>query len=171
MFDEHQQKMRERSKCWRQRPRGDNRASWRWEKLTVATAACSRATTLLPQQILTRRHRGGGALPRRRCYGTEKLGIAVRVSGRRYEPDVGGGRAHNRWLDFVAKSPERRVGLAVAPLLHDIDVAVTEIREAKRWSAVCSSRHVGTTTRLTTTRYEIGKCAKSSTCRYARRLG
>jgi predicted TIM-barrel fold metal-dependent hydrolase len=41
---------------------------------------------------------------------------------------MAGARAHNRWLaDFVAKEPQRRVGVAVVPILHDIDAAVAEI--------------------------------------------
>ncbi len=41
---------------------------------------------------------------------------------------MAGARAHNRWLaDFVAKSPDRRVGVAVVPVGLDIDAAVTEI--------------------------------------------
>jgi predicted TIM-barrel fold metal-dependent hydrolase len=45
---------------------------------------------------------------------------------------MAGARAHNRWLaDFVAQEPTRRVGVAVVPILHDIDAAVEEIRTAK----------------------------------------
>ena len=50
------------------------------------------------------------------------------------EPDkaMAGAKAHNRWLaDFVAQSPERRVGVAVVPILHDIDAAVEEIKAAR----------------------------------------
>lgn len=51
------------------------------------------------------------------------------------EPDkaMAGAKAHNRWLaDFVSESPLRRIGVAVVPILHDIDAAVAEIHEAKR---------------------------------------
>ncbi len=42
---------------------------------------------------------------------------------------MAGARAHNRWLaDFCAKEPHRRIGVAVVPIVHDIDAAVTEIR-------------------------------------------
>jgi predicted TIM-barrel fold metal-dependent hydrolase len=50
------------------------------------------------------------------------------------EPDrvMAGARAHNRWLaDFVSQSPQRRIGVAVVPILHDIDGAVAEIRSAR----------------------------------------
>ena len=40
-------------------------------------------------------------------------------------------QAHNRWLvDFCAKAPERRAGIAQI-MLHDIDAAVAEVRWAK----------------------------------------
>jgi predicted TIM-barrel fold metal-dependent hydrolase len=40
-------------------------------------------------------------------------------------------QAHNRWLvDFVAKAPERRAGIAQI-MLHDVDAAVAEVRWAK----------------------------------------
>jgi len=50
------------------------------------------------------------------------------------EPDkvMAGARAHNRWLaDFVSQSPLRRIGVAVVPILHDIDAAINEIRTAR----------------------------------------
>ncbi|HEY8061134.1 MAG TPA: amidohydrolase, partial [Acidimicrobiales bacterium] len=41
-----------------------------------------------------------------------------------------GARAHNRWLaDFSAKEPHRRIGVAVVPIVVDVDAAVTEIHE------------------------------------------
>jgi predicted TIM-barrel fold metal-dependent hydrolase len=40
-------------------------------------------------------------------------------------------QAHNRWLvDFVARAPERRAGIAQV-MLHDVDAAVAEVRWAK----------------------------------------
>jgi predicted TIM-barrel fold metal-dependent hydrolase len=45
---------------------------------------------------------------------------------------MAGAVAHNRWLaDFVAREPHRRVGVAVVPILHDIDAAVAEIHAVK----------------------------------------
>lgn len=55
------------------------------------------------------------------------------ASGADAEPDtvLAGARAHNRWLaDFVAASPERRVGVAVVPITHGVDEAVAEIHAA-----------------------------------------
>jgi predicted TIM-barrel fold metal-dependent hydrolase len=47
------------------------------------------------------------------------------------ERAMAGARAHNRWLaEFVAESSRRRIGIAVVPILHDIDAAVSEIRWA-----------------------------------------
>ena len=43
-----------------------------------------------------------------------------------------GARAHNRWLArFCALEPARRAGLALVPILYDIDLAVEEIRRAR----------------------------------------
>ena len=42
---------------------------------------------------------------------------------------MAGARAHNRWLaDFQAKEPHRRVGVAVVPVVIDVDLALDEIR-------------------------------------------
>ncbi len=44
---------------------------------------------------------------------------------------MAGARAHNRWMaDFASQCPARRIGLAIVPILHDIEAAVAEIREA-----------------------------------------
>lgn len=47
------------------------------------------------------------------------------------EHAMAGAQAHNRWLaDFCAQSPDRRIGVAIVPILHDVDAAVAEIRHA-----------------------------------------
>ena len=44
---------------------------------------------------------------------------------------MAGARAHNRWLaELSSHSPERRAGVAVVPILADIDAAVAEITRA-----------------------------------------
>ena len=44
---------------------------------------------------------------------------------------LAGARAHNRWLaELCADSPTRRAGVAIVPILHDVDAAVAEIRRA-----------------------------------------
>ena len=46
---------------------------------------------------------------------------------------LAGAKAHNRWLaDFCAKEPDRRIGVAVVPIVHDIDAAIAEIRDGSR---------------------------------------
>jgi predicted TIM-barrel fold metal-dependent hydrolase len=55
------------------------------------------------------------------------------VIGADLDPELllAGARAYNRWCaDLCSHSPERRKGLAVAPILGDIDGAVAEIRRA-----------------------------------------
>jgi predicted TIM-barrel fold metal-dependent hydrolase len=43
-----------------------------------------------------------------------------------------GARAHNRWLaEFCQMAPERRAGVAIAPILWDVDEALAEIRWAR----------------------------------------
>ncbi len=42
---------------------------------------------------------------------------------------MAGAKAHNRWLaELCRDSPERRVGVATVPILHDVEGAVAEIR-------------------------------------------
>ena len=56
-------------------------------------------------------------------------GLSSGTDGVDPELIMAGARAHNRWLgDFCAKEPHRRVGVAVVPIVHDVDVAVEEIR-------------------------------------------
>jgi predicted TIM-barrel fold metal-dependent hydrolase len=43
-----------------------------------------------------------------------------------------GARAHNRWLaEFCQQQPERRAGVAIAPILWDVEESIKEIRWAK----------------------------------------
>jgi len=54
-------------------------------------------------------------------------------SGGDHDPELlmAGARAHNRWLaELCADSPARRAGVAVVPILDDIDDAVAEITHA-----------------------------------------
>src|SRR5262245_10874049 len=44
-----------------------------------------------------------------------------------------GARAHNRWLaEFCQMAPERRAGVAIAPICWDVDEAVKELHWARR---------------------------------------
>jgi predicted TIM-barrel fold metal-dependent hydrolase len=45
---------------------------------------------------------------------------------------LAGARAHNRWLaELCADSPARRAGVAIVPIIGDVDAAVAEIRRAR----------------------------------------
>ena len=59
-----------------------------------------------------------------------------------FDPELtmAGARAHNRWLaELCADSPDRRCGLAIVPILHDIDDAVAEIRRAHESGSAAGS--------------------------------
>jgi predicted TIM-barrel fold metal-dependent hydrolase len=50
-----------------------------------------------------------------------------------HDPELllAGARAHNRWLaELCTDSPHRRAGVAIVPILHDVDAAVVEIQRA-----------------------------------------
>ena len=54
-------------------------------------------------------------------------------AGGDHDPELvmAGARAHNRWLaELCADSPARRAGVAIVPILHNVDAAVGEIRRA-----------------------------------------
>ncbi len=55
-------------------------------------------------------------------------GLGLRPYG--VDPDLqwAGARAHNRWIaEFCAAAPVRRIGLAIVPMLYDVDAAVREV--------------------------------------------
>lgn len=59
-------------------------------------------------------------------------GISLPTAGVDAELQWAGARAHNRWLaEFVAKQPDRRVGVAILPALWDVDESIREVRWAK----------------------------------------
>ena len=52
------------------------------------------------------------------------------AAGQITDPDLAfaGARAHNRWLvEFCATNPARRAGVALVPIIHDVDRAVEEV--------------------------------------------
>jgi predicted TIM-barrel fold metal-dependent hydrolase len=54
------------------------------------------------------------------------------AAGQITDPELAfaGARAHNRWLvEFCATNPTRRAGVALVPVIHDIDRAVAEVEE------------------------------------------
>ena len=61
------------------------------------------------------------------------FGAGLALPTRNIVPDLqwAGARAHNRWLaEFCDRDPVRRFGVAVCPLLWDVDRAVEEVRFA-----------------------------------------
>jgi predicted TIM-barrel fold metal-dependent hydrolase len=59
-------------------------------------------------------------------------GLGLPTDGIVPELQWAGARAHNRWLsEFCQMAPERRAGVAIVPLLWDVDEALREIRWAK----------------------------------------
>ena len=53
-------------------------------------------------------------------------------AGNAPELALAGAKAHNRWLaDFCKLEPHRRIGVALIPILYDIDAAVAEIEAAR----------------------------------------
>ena len=60
-------------------------------------------------------------------------GIGLSAKGANPELQWAGARAHNRWIsEFCQMAPERRCGVAVVPLLFDIDEAIKEARWARQ---------------------------------------
>src|SRR3984885_16215402 len=61
------------------------------------------------------------------------FGAGLGASGE-YDPTLlmAGAQAHNRWLaELCSDSPDRRCGVGIVPILHDVDAAVTETSRAK----------------------------------------
>jgi predicted TIM-barrel fold metal-dependent hydrolase len=58
-------------------------------------------------------------------------GLGLKPWGVDPELQWAGARAHNRWMaEFCQMSPLRRIGLAIVPMLYDVDDAVAEVRWA-----------------------------------------
>jgi predicted TIM-barrel fold metal-dependent hydrolase len=59
-------------------------------------------------------------------------GLSLPTDGIVPELQWAGARAHNRWLaEFCQMAPERRAGVAIVPVLWDVETALAEIRWAK----------------------------------------
>lgn len=55
-------------------------------------------------------------------------GLGLKPWGVKPELQWAGARAHNRWIaEFCQMSPLRRLGLAIVPVLYDVDAAVAEV--------------------------------------------
>ena len=58
-------------------------------------------------------------------------GLGLKPWGVEPELQWAGARAHNRWIaEFCQMVPERRIGLAIVPMLYDVDQAVAEVEWA-----------------------------------------
>jgi predicted TIM-barrel fold metal-dependent hydrolase len=58
-------------------------------------------------------------------------GLGLKPWGVEPELQWAGARAHNRWIaEFCQMEPARRIGLAVVPMLYDVDLAVKEVEWA-----------------------------------------
>lgn len=55
-------------------------------------------------------------------------GLGLKPWGVKPELQWAGARAHNRWIaEFCQASPDRRIGVAIVPMLYDVDAAVREV--------------------------------------------
>jgi predicted TIM-barrel fold metal-dependent hydrolase len=62
------------------------------------------------------------------------FGAGLGMSSTLVEPELlfAGAKAHNRWLsELCQESPERRCGVALMPVTHDVDRAVRDVQEAR----------------------------------------
>ena len=62
------------------------------------------------------------------------FGAGLGMSSTLVAPELlfAGAKAHNRWLSELCKeSPERRCGVALMPVTHDVDRAVKDVQEAR----------------------------------------
>jgi predicted TIM-barrel fold metal-dependent hydrolase len=137
-FDAHQEALKERIETARSNPFNADNAGFvqKWLSLTDGGGGLRGAydsdyrTAMLDEEGIA----GEVLFPNADVLGTGKVAASPFSDGLAAgDPDLvlGGAKAHNRWLaGFVAKSPERRIGLAIVPFLHDIDAGVEEIREA-----------------------------------------
>ena len=112
--------------------RHNARSSRRSGRTRPATAASPAPTTPTPATRCSTREGVAAEVlfPDADVLGTGRIASSPFGSGLgagRHRSRAGDGRsqAHNRWLaDFCAKQPDRRIGVAVVPILHDIDAAV-----------------------------------------------
>jgi len=134
-FDEHQAEMN----ALRELMTGNDEFKQAWEDetgdggLTAAFDSASRNERLDAEGVAVE-----VLFPDADVMGTGRLASSPFGSGLASSGDsdpelvMAGAKAHNRWLaDFVAMEPTRRIGVAVVPVLHDIDAAVDEIHQAK----------------------------------------
>jgi predicted TIM-barrel fold metal-dependent hydrolase len=102
---------------WREGNLGHLAAAWDSDLRTeVIDADGVAAEVLFPDGITERNAPPFGA------------GLGLKPWGVDPELQWAGARAHNRWIaEFCRMSSERRIGLAIVPMLYDVDTAVREV--------------------------------------------
>lgn len=136
-FDRHQAEMKELLEVFRGSRQNDDFVA-KWERLTGDGGLLAAYESEYRNKVLDTEGVAAEVLfPDADVLGTGRVSASPFGSGlsggQGVEPELAmaGARAHNRWLaDFVAESPQRRVGIAIVNVLHDIDAAVAEIRAA-----------------------------------------
>ena len=102
---------------WRRNNAGKLAAAWDSDlRLEVIDADGVAAEVLFPDGITERNAPPFGA------------GLGLKPWGVEPALQWAGARAHNRWIaEFCAQAPLRRIGVAVVPVLYDVDQAVAEV--------------------------------------------
>ncbi|MCA9531735.1 MAG: amidohydrolase [Myxococcales bacterium] len=102
---------------WRRNNAGKLAAAWDSDlRLEVIDADGVAAEVLFPDGITERNAPPFGA------------GLGLKPWGVEPALQWAGARAHNRWIaEFCAQAPLRRIGVAIVPVLYDVDQAVAEV--------------------------------------------
>lgn len=137
-FDEHQEQVRQLLELSRAMRRNEEFVA-KWERITGGDGGLTAAhDSDVRNRVLDEQGVAAEVLfPDADVLGTGRVSASPFGSGLNggagTEPELAmaGACAHNRWLaDFCAQAPHRRIGVAVVPILHDVDAAVAEIRAA-----------------------------------------
>jgi predicted TIM-barrel fold metal-dependent hydrolase len=137
-FDAHQAEMKELLELSRSMRQNDDFVE-KWEKLTGDTGLLAAYDSEYRNKVLDTEGVAAEVLfPDADVLGTGRVSASPFGSGlgggQGVDPELAmaGARAHNRWLaEFCAEAPERRIGVAIVNILHDVDAAVAEIRAAR----------------------------------------
>lgn len=138
-FDDHQREMREMLEAVRGASQNEDFRA-KWEKMTGGDGGLTAAyDSDVRDQVLDGEGVAAEVLfPDADVLGTGRIAASPFGSGlaggagTTPELALAGAKAHNRWLaDFCAESPDRRIGVAIVPILYDLDAAVAEIQAAR----------------------------------------
>jgi len=137
-FDEHQAQVKQMLEVARSMRQNDEFVE-KWQRITGGDGGLTAAyESEVRNQVLDEQGVAAEVLfPDADVLGTGRISASPFGSGLAggagTEPELAlaGARAHNRWLaDFCAAAPHRRIGVAIVPILYDIDAAVAEIHAA-----------------------------------------